>query len=169
MDKEITPEKDRVSIIVALSKDRRAIGNNNQLLWKLPGDLPRLKKLTMGHPLIMGRKTFESIGRPLPGRTNIILSRNTDFHPEGVVVCGDIKEALGRATAEKTGESFIFGGAAVYKMALPLADRLYLTLVNDEPTADAFFPDYSEFTKVIEKEPHFDLSPAFEYLTLERA
>lgn len=160
---------ERVSIIVALSKTRRAIGNNNQLLWRLPGDLPRLKKLTMGHPLIMGRKTFESIGRPLPGRTNIVLSRNADFHPEGVVVCSDLQEAMRQAASENTKESFIFGGAKVYEMALPFVNRLYLTVVDDEPEADAFFPEYSEFKKQIEKEPHPELSPAFEYLTLERS
>ncbi len=162
-------KRERVSIIVALSKTRRAIGNNNQLLWRLPGDLPRLKKLTMGHPLIMGRKTFESIGRPLPGRTNIVLSKNTDFHPEGVVVCDDMQKALDIAASEKTGETFIFGGAHVYEIALPFVTRLYLTVVDDEPEADAFFPDYSEFQKQIEKESHRELSPSFEYITLERS
>lgn len=160
--------KERVSIIVALSRKRRAIGNNNQLLWRLPGDLPRLKKITMGHPLIMGRKTFESIGRPLPGRTNIVLSRNTNFKPEGVVVCRDIEEALRVATTENTGEIFVFGGANIYELALPFVTRLYLTLVDDEPEADAFFPDFSEFSKPIEHESHKELSPSFEYITLER-
>lgn len=158
--------KEHISLIAAISKDRRALGNKNQLLWHLPGDLPRFKKITMGHPIIMGRKTFASIGKPLPGRTNIVVS-NTMQTITGTVVCHSVEEALQRAAEEKTGETFIIGGAMLYEQTIAHADRLYLTIVEDEPEADVFFPDYSAFI-VNEEESHTDLSPPFTYRTLIR-
>ncbi len=160
------PHKEHISLIAAISKDRRALGNKNQLLWHLPGDLPRFKKITMGHPIIMGRKTFESIGKPLPGRTNIVVSK-TLHTITGAVVCHTVEEALQRATKEKTGETFIIGGAMLYEQTITYADRLYLTIVEDEPEADVFFPNYNTFT-VSAEELHTDLSPPFTYLTLIR-
>ena len=134
-----------ISIIAALGKNR-AIGKNNQLLWHLPEDLKRFKTLTMGHPVIMGRKTFDSIvsvlGKPLPDRTNIVITRNADWAYAGAEVAHTLEEALSAAKALGDSKVFIIGGAQIYAQALPLADRLYLTLVDAEKDADAFFPAY---------------------------
>lgn len=170
MDKEITLNKERVSIIVALSKKNRAIGLNNQLLWRIPGDLPRFKSLTMGHPIIMGRKTFESIGKILPGRTNIILSTNPTFRALGAHVFTNLDDALTYAKSEKTGEVFIIGGAQIYEKALLSTDRLYVTEVLEEPEADTFFPPYeNDFVNIISTENHEDISPAHLFTIRERA
>lgn len=161
-----------VSAIAVISKVGRALGNKNGLLWKIEGDLPRFKALTTGHPIIMGRKTYESIVRPLPNRTNIVMTRNPDFKPEGVVVVSSIEEAL--KVAENVGHSvsnkeiFVIGGGEIYKQAMPFIDRLYLTLVDDEPEADTFFPDYSEFKKEISRENHPEHNPPFSYIILEK-
>ena len=161
----------RVSAIAVIAEKSRALGKDNKLLWKLPGDLKRLREITMGHPLIMGRKTMSHMGKVLDGRTNIAVSRNKDFSFPGAVVCSTITEAIERAKSSPVGdeEIFIFGGAQIYELALPLTDRLYLTIVQDEPEADAFFPDYSEFKTVIEKsEVMEDNGIKYYYLTLER-
>lgn len=157
-----------------ISKEKRALGIKNGLLWKIEGDLPRFKTLTTGHPIIMGHKTYESIGRPLPNRTNIVITRNPDFKPEGVLVVSSIKEALGVARESvkhsvfNTKEIFVIGGGEIYKQALPFVDRLYLTIVYNEPEADTFFPDYSEFKTQIEKEDHLKSNPPFSYVILEK-
>jgi len=160
-------EKPIVSIIAVISKQKRAMGIKNGLLWKIEGDLPRFKALTTGHPIIMGRKTYESIGRPLPNRTNIVVTRNPEFKVDGVVRAESLEEALEIAKEEKE-EIFVIGGGEIYKQALPFTDRLYLTIVNDEPEADTFFPDYSEFKKEISREEHPEHSPPFSYVILER-
>lgn len=129
-----------ISIIVAMSVNR-VIGRDNRLPWRLPADLQRFKRLTMGHCLIMGRKTFESIGRPLPGRTIIVLTRRRDYAPPGVLVAHTVDEALALAQGD---EVFIAGGAEIYRQTLPLADRLYLTLIEKEIPGDAFFPPLNE-------------------------
>jgi len=153
-----------ISIIAVIGKNQ-AIGKNNKLLWNIPDDLKHFKKITSGHPVIMGRKTFESIGSPLPGRANIIITRNEDYVAENCIIAHSLKEAIEKA--QKTshtllpsplegeglgGEVFIIGGGQIYEQALPLADKLYLTIVNDKPEADTFFPDYSEFKNVISEE-----------------
>lgn len=165
-------QKPKVSIVVAMSKNRRAIGSGGKLLWHIPDDLKRFKEITRGHPVIMGRKTFESIisylGKPLPGRSNIVVTRNKDYHFEGTIIVHSLEEALNRARELDTEEIFIGGGSEIYKQVLPYADRLYLTLVDDEPEADSFFPDYSEFTHVIEKETRDRDGLVYEWLTLER-
>lgn len=153
-----------ISLIAILGMNR-AIGNNGGLLWRVPPDMAHFKKLTTGHPVIMGRKTFESIGRPLPDRTNIVLSRNQDYHPEGCLVCSSIEQAMSD-TSEK--EIFIIGGGEIYQQTIHLADRLYLTAVQDSPDADTFFPDYSEFTKVISDEPNEINGLQYRFITLER-
>lgn len=158
----------KISIIAAISEGKRALGFQNQLLWKIEGDLPRFKTLTTGHPIIMGRKTYESIGRPLPNRTNIVITRNMDFKIDGVTTFSSIQEALDFAKEKEETEVFIIGGGEIYKQAIPFADRLYLTLVRDEPEADTFFPDYSAFTKIIEKEDHTEHNPPFSYIVLEK-
>ena len=167
-NKENTVKKARVNSYAAISEKTRAIGSKNGLLWKIEGDLPRFKKLTTGYPIIMGRKTYESIGRPLPNRTNIVITRNPDFKPDGVVVVSSTEKALEIARETGADEIFVIGGGEIYKEALPFVDRLYLTVVKDEPEADTFFPDYSEFKKEIFREEHPEHNPPFAYLTLER-
>src|SRR5437868_15482904 len=123
-----------VSIIVAVD-DKRGIGKDNDLLFKIPEDFKRMKELTSGHPIIMGRKTFESIGRVLPNRTNIIVTRDPAFQFEGAVVCSSLEEGLEKAKkAPGSEEIFIFGGGQIFKEALEkgLIDRLYLTLVKGD-------------------------------------
>lgn len=127
-----------VSIIAAMDRNR-LIGNNNQLPWHLPADLAHFKKLTIGKPIIMGRKTFESIGRPLPGRTNIVLTRAETFQAEGVLVANSLRQALEHAAVAD--EAMIIGGSAIYELALPRADRLYITYVENSYQGDAWFPE----------------------------
>jgi dihydrofolate reductase len=166
----------RLSAIAAISSKNRAMGFHNELLWRIPTDLTRVRELTMGHPLIMGRKTMEHIiataGGALKGRTNIVITRDAALTSTGFVIAHSLDEALKKASESPGGdtESFIFGGAQMYALALPQTHRLYLTVVEDEPEADAFFPDYSEFTKVVEKsEPMKFGEITYTYVTLERA
>lgn len=127
-----------ISIVVATGKNL-AIGKDNQLLWHLPADLQYFKNLTSGHTIIMGRKTHESIGRALPNRRNIVITRNSDLNFEGCEVSLSLKQALEKCKGEE--EIMIIGGESIYKEALPLADRIYRTLVDDSPEADRFFPE----------------------------
>lgn len=162
-----------LSIIAAIGKNRE-LGKNNALLWHIPGELPRFKKITTGHPIIMGRKTFESIGRVLPNRTNIIITRDkgkviSDKKYEGAIVVDSLEEALRQAQGKPGGdEVFIIGGGQIFEQALPLTDKLYLTLVDAVFDADTFFPDYSVFTKVIEKEDHVSEEFKYTFLIFER-
>jgi dihydrofolate reductase len=130
-----------VTIIAAVGRNK-ALGKNNDLIWHLPADLKRFKEITRGHHVIMGRKTYESLGKPLPNRTNIIVSRNPGFKAEGCVVVGSLDEAL--REAESDPNPYILGGAQIYEQALQVADRMDLTLVHEDFEADAFFPDFSE-------------------------
>ena len=170
-----TMQKAKVCIVVAISQKRRAIGFEGKLLWHISEDLQRFKTLTVGHPVIMGRKTFESIvsyiGKPLPERTNIVVTRNTEFSYPGVVVVRSLGEALLKAHGLDSVEVHIGGGADIYAQALPHIDRLYLTIVNDEPAADTFFPPYeTEFTKVLDKEKHETTEGlVYEWVTRERS
>ena len=132
-----------ISIIAAMGRNR-AIGYKNTLPWKLPTDLQRFKLLTLGHHMIMGRKTFESIGRPLPGRTSIIITRQKDFQAEGCLIAHSLDAAIELAKSRGEEEAFIIGGAEIYAQALSIADRMYLTMVEAEPEADAFFPEFDE-------------------------
>lgn len=133
-----------VSLIVAMGR-RRGIGLNGRLPWRLRDDLKHFKKITMGHTLIQGRITWESIGRPLPGRRMVVLTRQEDYAvPEGVVVCRSLQEALDFARDAGDDEAFIGGGADVFAEALPLADRIYLTRVDAIVEADTFFPAFDE-------------------------
>lgn len=164
-------QKPRISAIVALNQ-ARAIGIHNDLIWRIPDDLKRFKALTTGHPIIMGRKTFESIGRPLPNRTNIIVTRrphreSADVHSL-VVTASSVPEALDKAAAADREEVFIIGGGEIFAQSLSLTDRLYLTVVKSDAAGDVFFPDYSEFTKVISRETHEWNGLVYEWLTLER-
>jgi len=164
----------KVCIVVALSGVRRAIGKEGKLLSHIPEDMKHFRALTIGHPVIMGRKTFESvvsyIGKPLPDRTNIVVTRNPDFSYPGVVALSSLDEALAYAHTLDTDEVHIGGGSDIYTQALPQVDRLYLTLIDDEPDADSFFPHYEgEFTKIIDKEKHETADGlAYEWVTVER-
>jgi dihydrofolate reductase len=135
----MTPHKPRVSVIAALARNG-VIGIDNRLPWRLPEDLAHFKALTLGHPILMGRKTFESLGRPLPGRTNVVITRNPDYRPDGCLVAASIPAAV--ALCGGAEEVFFIGGAELYAQAIPLADRLYLTEVDVEAKGDAWFPDY---------------------------
>lgn len=131
-----------ITLIVAMGKNRE-IGKENQLLWHLPKDLKHFKELTSGHPIIMGRKTYESIGKPLPNRTNIVISRKNDWFEEGILIVGSIKEAV--KFAKKIDEEvFIIGGGNIYEQTIDLADKLEVTLVDAVLDADTFFPKINE-------------------------
>lgn len=142
-----------IAIIVAMAENR-VIGCNNQLPWHLPNDLRYFKANTMGKPIVMGRKTYESIGKPLPGRTNIVVSRNGDFEADGVYVAGSLNDAVAVATqqAKRDGvdELMVIGGAELYVQALPMAGRLYITQVHADVAGDAYFPqlDWSHWREV---------------------
>lgn len=142
-----------ISLIASLGKNRE-IGKDKELLWRIPGDLSRFKSITMGHPIIMGRKTYESIGRPLAGRTNILITRDPSLSIENCFVARSLAEALTLAdNAPGSDEIFVIGGGEIYKEAIKMADRLYLTLVDQSvEDADTFFPEYPEFTKVVSRE-----------------
>lgn len=127
----------RISLIVAVSENG-VIGRGGGLPWRLSADLRRFKKLTMGHHIVMGRRTFESIGRLLPGRTTVVLSRRTDYFSEGVLVAADLDRALQLAAGDD--EVFIVGGGDIYQLALPRADRVYLTRVLAQVAGDTHFP-----------------------------
>jgi len=161
-----TKNKIRISAIVAMSLNR-VIGKNNQLPWKISEDLKRFKTITTGHPIVMGRKTFESIGRVLPHRENIIISRQMGYRVEGAQVVQSLEGAL-ELCKGKTDEVFIIGGAEIYRLALSQTDRLYLTLIHQEIEGDAFFPEFarSEFTEV-SREDHQDPIP-YSFLVLDR-
>jgi len=156
-----------ISIIAAIGEETRALGKNNQLLWRISPDLKRFKALTLGHPVIMGRKTFESIGRPLLGRLNIVITRNEEFKAPGVILVHSLGEALEKA--QKSEKIFIIGGGELYKEALPLADKLYLTLVKSGADGDVFFPEYRNiFTKEIFREEHTEEPVPYTWLEMEK-
>lgn len=157
----------RLSMIVAVD-ETRAIGKDNKLLWHIPEDLQRFKELTNGHAIIMGENTYRSIGRPLPNRTNIIVTLNQDLELPGCVVVYSLEEALKQGKEHESEELFVIGGASIYKQFLPQIDRLYLTLVEGKHEADTFFPEYSDFTKVVSEEKHDNGTYRFTYYVLER-
>ena len=159
------------SAIVAMD-EQRAIGKNNQLLWHLPADLKHFKELTTGHAILMGRKTYESIGKPLPNRTNIILTHGTDLNMPGCVIINSLKDLLQSDLLDETQELFIIGGAQIYQQLLPYTQRIYLTLVHHTFGGDVFFPELNpqewqetsrEAHQADEKNPY-----AYTFLTLER-
>ncbi|MCB0535038.1 MAG: dihydrofolate reductase [Lewinellaceae bacterium] len=129
-----------VSAIVAVAKNN-VIGKDNEIPWYLPGDLAWFKRTTLGHHVIMGRNSFRSIGRPLPKRTNVVITRDPYFSAEGVLVAHSIEEALGLAYDNGETEAFIIGGGAIYRDSMDLWDRLYLTEVDIQPEGDVFFPE----------------------------
>lgn len=128
-----------ISIIVAIAR-HGAIGKDNALLWHISDDLKRFKRITSGHPVVMGRKTYESLGRPLPNRTNVVITRNTNFRAEGCTVVHSMAEAV--SLFPSTEEVFVIGGAQIYTEALDIADKFYLTKVEAQYDADTFFPKW---------------------------
>ncbi len=157
-----------INIIAALQKKDRALGKGNDLLWKISDDLKHFKSLTLTHPIIMGRKTYESIGKPLPQRENIIVTRRSDFAPEGCTIAHSIEQAIEKAKEIDQKEIFIIGGAEVYAQSLQFADKLYLTLVDDNQEGDVFFPDYSEFKTVVREEAHPEATPPYTFVELTK-
>lgn len=155
-----------ISIIVAVGKNN-AIGKNNRLLWNLPEDMKHFVKITTGHTVIMGEKTFQSIGRPLPNRKNIVVSLDKNFQALGCEISNDFFEVLNKYKNVEE-EVFVIGGGMIYKLSLPMADKLYLTLVDDAPEADTFFPDYSEFSNIVSEEEADNGKYKFKFLELTR-
>jgi len=157
----------RLSIFVAVD-EKRAIGKNNKLLWHIPEDLKRFKELTSGHAVIMGENTYHSIGRPLPNRTNIVMTLDQALELPGCFVVHSMDEALAVAREHEAEEIIVMGGASIYKLFLPFVSRLYLTLVEGEHEADTFFPDYSDFTKIISKDERDNGEYKFTFFILEK-
>ncbi|WP_232522401.1 dihydrofolate reductase [Marinimicrobium alkaliphilum] len=159
-----------MALIVAAGRNQ-AIGYRNQLPWRLSGDLQYFKSVTLGKPIIMGRKTWDSIGRPLPGRRNIVVSRQRDWPaPEGVLLAHSLDQALALAEQEPGDEIMVMGGAELYQQALPLAQRVYLTRVDLAPEADTFFPvlPAAEWQCVSRREGDPESPVAYRFEVLER-
>lgn len=161
----------KLAIIVAVAENG-AIGKDNQLLWRLPDDLKRFKQLTMGSPMIMGRKTFDSIGKPLPGRTSIVISRSSGNYPAGVIGVNSVGEAIEEARKTGVETAFVIGGGEIYKLFLPYTDKIFLTKVHTSIEGDTFFniqdPEawkevYHDFRTVDERH-----ALEFEFVDLER-
>ena len=151
----------------------RVIGDNNRLLWNIPEDLQRFKRLTLGHPVVMGRKTFESIiatlGKPLSGRANVVVTHNAAWNYPGVISAPSLEGALLRAEESGPEEVFVIGGAQIYEQTLPFADKLYLTIIDDEKAGDALFPPYEHlFTKKTAEEKRERQGLKYRWIDLER-
>ncbi|MBD1390640.1 type 3 dihydrofolate reductase [Neiella sp. HB171785] len=142
----------RISLIAAMGRNR-VIGKDNQMPWHMPADLKHFKQVTMGKPVVMGRKTFESIGRPLPGRLNIVITRDANFNAEGITVVASPDAALDIA-AQQTDEVMIIGGGQIYQHFLAQATDLYLTFIDAEPEGDAFFPKWPDKFRQVSKYHH---------------
>ncbi len=136
-----------IKLIVAASKNG-IIGDSNKLIWNLPSDLKRFKELTTGHPIVMGRKTYQSIGRPLPNRRNIIITRDNTFEVEGCEVVNSIEEAL----LLTNNDCFIIGGGEIYKQTIPIAEQIYMTIIEEEFHGDTEFPELNRSWYISKKE-----------------
>lgn len=157
----------KISIICAIAENR-AIGKNNDLLWHIPEDFKHFKEKTMGHAIVMGQKTYESIGKPLPNRTTIVLSNDPAVNIEGVIMARTFDEVFAKAREIEKEEIFICGGGSVYAQTIDLADKLYLTVVKGNFEADVFFPEYGQFTKVISERKSSDEEFEYTFLELEK-
>jgi len=155
--------------MIAVTNEKRAIGFENKLLWDIPDDLRHFRDITFGHTVVMGSKTFESLGRALPNRTNIVIAKEKDYEASGCIVVNSIEDALEMAKKEeKNDEIFIIGGGSIYQQFLPYAEKLYLTIVEDDPKADTFFPDYSEFKNLLSEEKHEYNGLKYKFIELTR-
>lgn len=139
-----------ISIICAIGKNNE-IGFQNKLLWDIPDDMQHFKDITTGHTVVMGQKTFESIGKPLPKRHNIVVTLDKNFKTDDCEIRYSLEDVL-KEGKNKSEEIFIIGGGQIYKQSVPYADKLYLTIVDDSPEADTYFPDYSEFKNIVKEE-----------------
>jgi dihydrofolate reductase len=152
----------RLSLVVAMAKNR-VIGADNRIPWHVPGEQSLFKRLTMGHHIVMGRKTYESIGRLLPGRTTVIVTRQRDYVVPGAIIAHSLHDAINAAARDD--EIFVIGGAELFREALPIADRIHLSVVEVEPEGDTFMPDFnpSQWNEIA-SEDH----PGFRYSVLEK-
>ena len=155
-----------ISAIVAMASNR-VIGNRGDIPWKIPGEQQMFKEITLGHTVIMGRKTYESIGRPLPGRTNIVITRQSDYQAAGCIIAHDLDGAL-RSCPNEEKEAFICGGGQLYHEALPVTDRIYLTLLTREVNGDTYFPEISETQFKITKSEYIDGVEPYNFFVYER-
>jgi dihydrofolate reductase len=168
----------RLSVLAAMAQNR-IIGNNNAIPWRLPHDLKHFKELTMGHPIIMGRKTHDSIGRLLPGRTSIIITRQPDYEVPGALVVNSIGEALSICSQtrseegehlDQVNECFVIGGADIFQQMLPLCDRIYMTEIHRDFEGDAYFPEFdrNDWREVSHEEHVDDNGLEYHFATLDR-
>ena len=158
-----------ISLVVACGRNN-VIGSGGRIPWHVPADLKQFKSLTMGKPIIMGRKTYQSIGKPLPGRTNIVITRDREFAAEGIQIAGSLNAALEQAGALGD-EIMIIGGGQIYEAALPMAKRIYMTRIELEPQGDVFFPTIEDAdwkTTLLEEHTASGDVPAFSFLQLDR-
>lgn len=153
-----------ISLIVAASRNN-VIGKNNQLLWSLPNDMKFFKNTTWAMPVLMGRKTYESLGKPLPGRLNIVITRQTDWKPKGATVAHSLDDAIKMAAAADYKETFVIGGGEIFKEAMAVADKIYMTRVDTELEGDAFFPviDTTKWEMVSEDSRAADAKHVYAY------
>lgn len=154
-----------ISIIVAIGRNK-VIGNKNTIPWKLPADMNYFRKMTIGKPVIMGRKTFESIGKPLPERTNIIITRDQNYKAEGCIVVHSVDEAIKAAEGSK--EAMVIGGSQIYKEFLPIANKMYITLIDADFNGDTYFPEYNieEWEETVYEEHERDKDNQYNYTFL---
>lgn len=157
----------RVSLIEAIGRNRE-LGKDNKLIWHIPADLKHFKEKTRGHVVIMGRKTFESIGKPLPERTNIVVTSDVTKNWKGVHIAESFDEALLMAQEMGEQEAFVIGGAKLYETAIQKADRLYITLIDAEAPADTFFPEFENDFHMVSEENHSDGKLQYAYTVWER-
>lgn len=157
-----------ISMIAAMAKNR-VIGHENSLPWHLPEDLKHFKQMTLGKPVVMGRKTYESMGKPLPGRKNIVVTRNAHYQEEGCIVVTSLEQAIVHLADVK--EIMIIGGTEIYRLALPIAHRMYLTFIDLEVTGDAYFPEWDELMwqqQSIQSFPAQEAKPAYVFVEYVR-
>ena len=152
----------KISLLVAAAENN-AIGKNNQLLWHLPNDLKFFKNTTWGMAVIMGRKTYESVDKPLPGRFNIVITRQADWKAEGVIVSKDLQDALQKAAETNCNEVFVIGGGEIYKWAIDIADKIYITRVHASFEADTFFPAIDESKWKLTSNSDFEVDEKHKY------
>ena len=155
-----------ISHIVAMASNR-VIGNRGEIPWKIPGEQKMFKEITIGHTMIMGRKTYEAIGRALPGRTNIVVTRQPDYQAPDCIVVNDLKSAFDSCPPDES-EVFIIGGGQIYKETISIADRIYLTVLPRAVTGDAYFPEFNESDYEITKSDFIDAVEPYHFYIYER-
>jgi dihydrofolate reductase len=155
-----------ISLIVAMASNR-VIGDRGDIPWKIPGEQKMFKEITLGHAVIMGRKTYESLIRPLPGRTNIVVTRQTDYEAPGCIIAQDFDSAIKSVAADES-EAFVIGGGQLYDETIPVADRIYLTLIPREMPGDTFFPKIPDADFEIKKYEYIDGPEPYHFYIYER-